>query len=133
VTIVASRISHTTVDSGNAFALSEWWKTLLGYTDVPGDPNLPGHHECMILDPVTGHRMLFIDVPEPKAAKNRVHFDLAPTDCFRDAEVERVKSLGATVIADRRNANGSGWVLFSDPEGNEFCVVRSDAERAAHE
>ncbi len=34
-------------------------------------------------------------------------------------------------MADRRNADGSGWVVLADPEGNEFCVERSDAEREA--
>ena len=29
-----SRISHTTVDCHNAFELSEWWKPVLGYTDL---------------------------------------------------------------------------------------------------
>ena len=37
--------------------------------------------------------------------------------------------LGATQLADRRNPDGSGWVVFADPEGNEFCIVRSEAER----
>ena len=127
---MVSRVSHTTIDSLDAYALSEWWKPVLGYTDVPGDPNEPGHEECMILDPATGHRLLFIETGEVKDGKNRVHLDLAPTDRTRDEEVERVIGLGAALVADRRNADGTGWVVFADPEGNEFCVLRSDAERA---
>ncbi|HEY2791615.1 MAG TPA: VOC family protein, partial [Micromonosporaceae bacterium] len=38
---------------------------------------------------------------------------------------------GATVVADRRNPDGGGWVVLADPEGNEFCILRSEAERAA--
>ncbi|MEX2268774.1 MAG: VOC family protein [Acidimicrobiia bacterium] len=76
------RISHTTIDSRDASALSEWWKRVLGYQDVPGDPN------------------------------------------------DRVMALGATEVADRRNADGTGWVVLADPEGNEFCIVRSDRERS---
>ncbi len=57
-------ISHTTVDCANAYGLSEWWKPVLGYVDIDGDPNLPGHDECMIRDPETGHQLLFIEVPE---------------------------------------------------------------------
>ena len=57
--------------------------------------------------------------------------DLAPTDRTRDEEVDRLRALGATEIADRRRPDGTGWVVFADPEGNEFCVLRSDAERAA--
>ena len=84
----------------------------------------------MILDPATGHRLLFIETGDVKDGKNRVHLDLAPTDRTRDEEVERVIALGAALVADRRNADGTGWVVFADPEGNEFCVLRSDAERA---
>ena len=75
---MTSYISHTTVDCANAYELSEWWKPVLGYTDLPGDPNEPGHEECMIIDPETGHQVLFIEVPEPKTGKNRMHFDLRP-------------------------------------------------------
>ncbi len=39
--------------------------------------------------------------------------------------------LGATIVNDLREADGTGWVVCADPEGNEFCVPRSDAERAA--
>ena len=45
---MTSRIAHTTVDAANAYELSEWWKRVLGYVDLDGDPNLPGHEECMI-------------------------------------------------------------------------------------
>ena len=73
--------------------------------------------------------LLFIPVPEGKTAKNRMHPDLAPVDRTRDEEVERLVALGATRIADHRAADGAGWVVLADPEGNEFCVERSDAER----
>jgi hypothetical protein len=85
----------------------------------------------MILDPVTGHRLLFIEVADDKVAKNRLHLDLVPTDRRRDEEVERVVELGGRAVSDLRQANGSGWVVFADPEGNEFCVLRSDSERAS--
>ncbi len=61
----------------------------------------------------------------------RIHFDLEPTDRTREEEVARVVGLGATQLADRRNPDGSGWVVLADPEGNEFCILRSAAERAA--
>lgn len=125
------RVSHTTVDCRDAYALSQWWKGVLGYTDVPGDPNEPGDEECMLVDPASGHRLLFLEVPEPKAVKNRLHLDLAPTSGSRDEEVARLLALGARQLADRRRPDGTGWVVLADPEGNELCVLRSDAERAA--
>jgi hypothetical protein len=132
---VTSYISHTTVDCANAYELSEWWKPVLGYTDLPGDPNLPGHEECMIVDPESGHKVLFIEVPEHKGTKNRVHFDLRPRPGTgtRDEELERLLDLGATQIDDHRGiyGPGSGWVVLADPEGNEFCILRSDAELEA--
>ena len=127
---MVSRVSHTTVDCRDAYALSTWWKGVIGYTDLPDDPNLPGHEECMIVDPQSGHRLLFIEVPDTKTVKNRIHLDLAPSDRRRDEEVERVRALGATELHDLRRADGTGWVVFADPEGNEFCILRSDEERA---
>lgn len=128
---MASRVSHTTFNCTDAYALSEWWKALLGYTDVPGDPNEPGHEECMVLDPATGHRLLFIEVEHLQEPVGRVHLDLAPEDRTRDEEVERVLGLDATLVEDRRRPDGTGWVVLADPAGNRFCIVRSDAERRA--
>jgi hypothetical protein len=129
---MASFVSHTSVDCGNAYELSGWWKQLLGYVDLDDDPNEPGHQECAIRDPESGHEILFLEVSEPKSVKNRIHFDLRPRAGGRDDEVERVRGLGAREVADHRGqyGPGSGWVVFADPEGNEFCVLRSDAEAA---
>ena len=125
---MTSFISHTTIDCANAYELSEWWKPVLGYVDLDGDPNLPGHEECMIRDPETGHMVLFIEVGDvAKAGKNRVHFDLRPREITRDEEVERVLGLGATQVWDLRGHDGpgTGWVTLADPEGNEFCILRA--------
>jgi hypothetical protein len=129
---MTSFVSHTTLDCGNAYELSEWWKQLLGYVDIDGDPNEPGHQECAIRDPGTGHEILFIEVPEPKSVKNRIHFDLRPRAGSRDDEIERVRGLGARELSDHRGqyGPGTGWVVFADPEGNEFCILRSEAEVA---
>lgn len=127
---MTSYVSHTTIDCRNAYELSEWWKQVLGYVDLDDDPNLAGQGECMILDPGTRHRLLFIEVPEGKQVKNRIHLDLRPREGSRDDEVQRLLGLGATQVADFRGkyGPGTGWVVMADPEGNEFCVLRSDAE-----
>ena len=126
---MVSRISHTTIDCGDAYALSAFWKQVLGYSDVPGDPNEPGDMECTIAGPDGHSKLLFVEVPEGKQAKNRVHLDLQPTDRARDDEIERVLALGATPLHDLRKPDGSGWLVLADPEGNEFCILRSEAER----
>jgi len=73
---------------------------------------------------------LFIEVPDAKAAKNRLHVDLRPRERSRDDEVSWARSLGAVQVADHRGVHGpgTGWVVMADPEGNEFCVLRSQAE-----
>ena len=35
---MTSFISHTSIDCANAYDLSEWWKPVLGYVDLEGDP-----------------------------------------------------------------------------------------------
>jgi catechol 2,3-dioxygenase-like lactoylglutathione lyase family enzyme len=132
---VTSFISHTTIDCGNAYALSEWWKRVLGYVDLEDDPNEPGHEECMIRDPETGHRLLFIEVPDGKSVKNRLHLDLRPRSGTRDEELARLLAHGAVEVLDMRGAHGpgTGWVVLADPEGNEFCILRSASEQAATE
>ena len=128
---MAATLAHTSVDAHDAYAQSLFWSQVLGYRDDPDDPNEPGHEECMILAADGAHRILFIEVPEAKTAKNRLHFDLMPTDRTRDEELQRLLALGATQVDDRRLSDGRGWIVLADPEGNEFCILRSAAERQA--
>lgn len=67
-----------------------------------------------------GPRLLFQQVPEPKTVKDRIHLDLHFSE-NRDAEIERISSLGATKLWDGQQGPNT-WVTFADPEGNEFCV-----------
>ena len=124
---MTSFVAHTTVDCHNAYELSEWWKALLGYVDLDGDPNEPGHEECLIRDAESGHRILFIEVPDAELPAKRMHFDVRPRSGTRDEEVERVLALGARQVDDQRGryGPGSGWVVLEDPEGNPFCILRS--------
>ena len=129
-------VAHTSVDCQNAYELSEWWKQLLGYTDIPDDPNLPDHPECMIQSPDGSHQLLFLATGhDAKAVKNRLHFDLRPSERYRAEEVEWALSIGATLVDDQSDhyGPGVGWTVLADPEGNEFCILRSLAEREAAE
>ena len=122
-------VNHITFDCADARALGEFWAELLGwnlfYDDEP--EVVVGPHY-----PTQGSlSLLFIPVPEGKTAKNRVHLDLQPTDRSRDEQVDQALSLGATLVGDHRNDDGTGWVTLADPEGNEFCIERSVAERPA--
>jgi hypothetical protein len=49
---------------------------------------------------------LFLYGAEGKATKNRVHLDLTPTDGTRDCEVDRLLTIGATIVDDQRRPDG---------------------------
>ncbi len=118
-------IQNICFDCHDAYALAEFWSKVLG---IPMDPeDSPGTDEAGF-DLPTGQSLLFLQVPEPKTVKNRAHLCLTP-DIPRDDEVARLLGIGATLNDDQRNPDGSGWVVLADPEGNEFCILRSAAER----
>src|SRR5262245_10765203 len=123
---MTSLVRHITIDCADAYRLGSFWAEALGASlhedDKPGDP------EALVAS--AGGTLLFVTVPESKGAKNRVHLDIQPQDRTRDEEVERLQGLGATLVADHRRPDGTGWVTLADLEGNEFCVERSAAERA---
>ncbi len=120
-------IRHITFDAHDPLALARFWAEVTGYRveDEPEDD------EVLIEAPSPGTPgILFVRVADAKTAKNRVHLDIQPPSGTRDAEVERLLGLGATVHEDhRRPSDGLGWVTMLDPEGNEFCVERSAVER----
>ena len=120
---MTSRISHTSIDARNSYQQSVFWAAVLDWAEDPDDPNLPAHDECLIRSPDGAERLLFINVPDEKITKNRVHLDLRPVDRTREAEVSRLVQLGATQVADFRRSDGGGWITLTDPEGNEFCVL----------
>jgi predicted enzyme related to lactoylglutathione lyase len=121
-----SAVRHITFDVAppyEPYELAQFWSQVVG---APlGADDRPGDDECLV-ENTPG--LLFIRVPEAKTMKNRVHLDLQP-DTTRDDEVQRLEALGAKVIDDQRTPDGSGWVVMSDPAGNEFCVERGPAER----
>ncbi|MGP4054338.1 VOC family protein [Mycobacterium sp. 4D054] len=112
------RFSEVCVDANDVRALAAWWSQVLGW---PAEGTDDG--DVVLRAPGgVGPDWLFLEVPEGKAVKNRIHFDFTPDD--QDAEVERVIALGA-----RRVDIGQGeqsWVVLADPEGNEFCILAAD-------
>jgi hypothetical protein len=127
---MAVRIKSITFDSTNPYRLAQFWSELTGFMEDPDNGNAPEHPEALLLSPDSKLALLFVTVPEQKQVKNRVHLDLMPLDHPRDVEVDRILGLGARLVDDQRRPDGSGWVVLADPEGNEFCVERSDIERS---
>ena len=112
-------LKAVTFDCADALAVGQFWSALL---DRPLDtaPMPPSSFFASIgmKDPA-GNGFMFIQVPEGKAAKNRVHLDFESDDI--SGEVARVIALGATHIHDKAEY-GMTWTTLADPEGNEFCI-----------
>jgi hypothetical protein len=128
---MTARPRNITFDCTDPFALARFWGQVTGYAEDPDNGNEPGDPEGLLVGPDGQPNLLFVAVPEAKTVKNRVHLDLEPQDRTRDQEVERLLGIGATLVADLRRSDGTGWVVLADPEGNELCIERSHAERAA--
>ncbi len=110
---MAALIKSVTFDASDALVLATFWAAALG-SDV--DEDSTADKAFVEAAGWGGPNIWFARVAEPKAAKNRVHFDLrAPGPV--DDEVARLERLGATV--SRRY---SDHAVMADPDGNEFCV-----------
>ena len=111
------------VDSVDPVPLARWWAELLGWRITFEEP-----HEVVIEPPEGSPEdgvspdILFVRVPEAKQAKNRLHLDLRPDD--QQAEIERAVALGARRV-DIGQGDAVTWAVMSDPEGNEFCILRA--------
>jgi predicted enzyme related to lactoylglutathione lyase len=104
------------VDSREPRRLGRWWAEALGWEityDTADEVEIRRH-----ADAVPG--LLFVAVRDTKSGKNRLHIDLRPDD--QADEVDRLLLLGAERV-DVGQADVS-WVVLTDPEGNEFCVLR---------
>lgn len=124
---MVSVLQNVAIDCADAYALARFWSEVTGcplhIDDEPGDPEI----DVMLPE---GPLLHFNQVSEPKTVKNRVHLCLRP-ETSREEEVDRLLRLGATLVADRREPGGAGWAVLADPEGNEFCVLRSQSDHAA--
>jgi len=115
---MGSRWFCVVVDALDPVRLAAWWAEVLDYRvkREKADEVLIGPE-----GQDSGPQLCFVAVPDPKDGKNRLHLDLSPDD--QDAEVERLLDMGARHVDIGQSAAAS-WVVLSDPEGNEFCVLR---------
>jgi catechol 2,3-dioxygenase-like lactoylglutathione lyase family enzyme len=120
------QLGNITFDCDNPARLAEFWSALTGYSLQDSNPFMAR------LAPPDGSRphLLFIKVPEPKTAKNRVHLDFGEGKL--EPEVERLVGLGASRLGNH-SGFGFEWVVLADPEGNEFCVGRPARESSGSE
>ena len=124
---MAAALSTIVIDAHDVERLAEFWCQVLGWSrsdDVEPDGAIE------IIDPArTGSVKILIEpVPDQKVTKNRVHLDIRPLGVDQPEELDRLLALGA-----RRVEIGQGdqtWIVLSDPEGNEFCLLRGRAEDA---
>ena len=130
---MASRLTEISLDCHDPDRLADFWTGVLDWVVLHREPGLVeigpgGRDDAELLDAVrsgpVAPTIFLAQVPEEKVAKNRVHFDVSPVDCSQEQEVERILALGAT-RADIGQSGEESWTVLADPEGNEFCVLRS--------
>ena len=123
---MASKLTELAIDCADPHVLARFWCSVLDYevreeddgTVTIGTPLVPEGEDRPGPVPPT---LTFALVPEGKTVKNRLHLDVNPTDREQDDEVRRLLDLGARP-ADVGQGEVS-WVVLTDPEGNEFCVL----------
>jgi len=114
-------LRHITLDCRDATALAAFWATAL---DRPVDEGAsPFFASIGMATRSRRPAWLFLQVPEPKQAKNRMHLDFSAADPQVELTdlVGRLVALGATAHGEH-DEWGTRWTVLADPEGNEFCV-----------
>lgn len=130
---MALRWYSLVVDCRDVAAQSKWWAEALGWKPIYEAPDevvlVPGYVDEQVIAETPFHRtppgLVFVQVPDGKQLKNRLHLDLAPhVSDDRDAEIARLLAMGATRV-DVGQGPEVTWEVLADPEGNEFCVLSS--------
>jgi hypothetical protein len=125
---MTSRFTELAVDCHDPRRVAEFWAAVLGYEVIEENDDLveisgwKPTREAFQRGPMPP-TLVFVKVPEGKTVKNRIHIDVSPIDRGQDEEVERLLALGARHIDIGQGEQS--WVVLADPEGNEFCVLRS--------
>ncbi|MFE5208017.1 VOC family protein [Streptomyces sp. NPDC056600] len=131
---MTSRFTELTVDCRDPERLAAFWCEVLGFTVIDRSEGMVeiGSWEPTVEAIRAGQMpptIVFIQVPEAKAVKNRLHLDVSPIDATTEEEAARLIGLGATKV-DVGQGPARSWVVMADPEGNEFDVVRTLAPTA---
>ncbi|MQA82887.1 MAG: hypothetical protein GEV10_31285 [Streptosporangiales bacterium] len=108
----ANRLHGLVVDCVDPRAQARWWGEVYGAMVID---NERGHSTIENVPDMPILTMDFCPVPEPKTAKNRIHWDVAVSD------LDRMVDMGATVLRWKGD-DGIAWHVLADPEGNEFCA-----------
>ncbi|OLF15468.1 VOC family protein [Actinophytocola xanthii] len=123
------RFAQWTVDVRDTDRMVDFWSQALGYHHV--DRGEDGSAKLLPSSdaPPEVPTLWLQKTGEPKHGKNHNHLDLRPVDGDVDREVERLVALGARHV-DIGQTGTESFVVLADPEGNEFCVLRSEPRRA---
>ena len=113
--MIAAKIGLV-LDCANPEQLAEFWAPALGYVSLGS----AGNYVVLVDEANAQPKLLLQRVTEPKATKNRMHFDIETPDV--DREVGRLETLGAQRVDGPCSEHGTRWIVMADPEGNEFCV-----------
>jgi len=115
---MTSRIAAIAIDAVDTRKVADFWCAVLGWRVVEEDS------EGVSIGPPDGAwpSLDVLAVPESKSVKNRLHFDLRADGSSTGDELERLLSLGAR-RTDVGQSDNVTWVVLSDPEDNEFCLL----------
>ena len=116
-------IEWVLIDCVDLDAMTSFWCEALDLDHVATGPS--GGH-MLVARNGSGRQLGLLPAHGQKTSKNRVHFDLRP-DGEQQIEVRRLEGLGAQRV-DIGQVDAT-WVVMADPEGNEFCVLRSLADK----
>lgn len=110
-----------TIDCENVASAAVFWRETLRY-DEPNPLTADTQFHALVSPDGGLHHITLQKVPEAKSTKNRVHLDLFVDDL--DHEVERLRRLGGSVVAEHDEDGGFRTTIMADPNSNEFCVVQ---------